>query len=337
MRKKLLIYGTGKHYKKLKPLIRQDKCEIIGFIESKKRKEIFDGKPVCSPEWVTSIMEWDFILIASAKFEREMTETLININVPKEKIILANLEYFHIIQNLDIFDIKKFIAWQNDEIQQNQREILAHNRFNDMRKGVSWLTKEIQIIGGRWAVGYYYMYIMLHILLSKKPKSILEMGLGQSSKILINYHINSKANYEIIEQNEEWLSFFLQENYIPEDVKVHIKPVQKEYNAQYGTYIYTYGEIQDIIQRKYDLISIDGPWGSEGISRQDILSYIPGCLEDSFCIMLDDYGREGEKNMISELEKILKDNGIEYCKGIYKGDKEFCLIVSKDNSFLCSL
>ncbi|MCH5261127.1 MAG: hypothetical protein J1F18_15375 [Lachnospiraceae bacterium] len=342
--RKILVYGTGNTYTQINPFIRQDKCEIIGFIESKKGKEIFEGKPVYTPECAADNKECDFILIASVDFEKEMTETLINMNVPKEKIIPGNLEYINIIRNPELFDVNKYIVWQNNEIQKKQQEIiaqnrtiLAQNRFNEMRKGVPWLTEETQIIGGGWAVGYYYMYIMLHILLSKKPKSILEMGLGQSSKILINYHIDSNADYEIIEQNEEWLSFFSQENYIPEDVKVHIRPVQKEYSAQYGTDIYTYGEIQDIVRGKYDLISIDGPWGSKGISRKDILPYIPECLEDSFCILLDDYGREGEKNMISELEKILKDNGIEYHKRVYHGDKQFCLIVSKDNLFLCSL
>ena len=274
--KKILVYGTGNTYVQIRPFIRQDKCEIIGFIESKKGKEILEGKPVFTPEYAAGNKEWDFILVASVDFEREMTATLIDMNVPKEKIIPANMEYINIIQNSELFDVNKYIVWQNNEIQKEQKEILAQNRFNEMRKGVSWLPKETQIIGGGWAVGYEYMYVMLHILLSKKPKSILEMGLGQSSKILINYHMDSNADYEIIEQNEEWLSFFSQENDIPEGVKVHIRPVKKEYNAQYETQIYTYGEIQDII-RKYDFISIDGPWGSQGISRKDILSYIPEC------------------------------------------------------------
>lgn len=335
---KILIYGTGNIYMQIKPFIRRDTCEIVAFVESKKEKELFEEKSVYTPEQVVSSKDWDFILIASIDYESEMTETLINMNVPKEKIIPAKLEYSNIIQNSELFDVNKFTVLQNNEIQKIQKRIVAQNRFYEIKKGISWLKNAAQITGGAWAVGYDYMYVMLRVLLNKKPKSILEMGLGQTSKILIDYQINSKANYEIIEQNEEWLSFFSKETYIPSDVKVHIKPILYEYTAQYNANVKTYGDIRSIIgENKFDFISIDGPWGSQGISRIDILPYIPKCLEDSFCIMLDDYEREGEKNMIRELEKVLEDNGIEYHKGIYISDKEFCLIVSKDNSFLCSL
>lgn len=53
--------------------------------------------------------------------------------------------------------------------------------------------------------------------------------------------------------------------------------------------------------------------------------------------MLDDYEREGEKNMIYELENILKKRNFKYHKKVYGKYRQFCLLTSEKNKFLCSL
>ena len=198
--------------------------------------------------------------------------------------------------------------------------------------------QDLSLIAGEWAVGYHYMYVMLRVLLNKKPSSVLEMGLGQSSKILARYQNYSKCHYDIVEQDETWYQFFCSELDLSDQVSVHIRPIEQRYNEKYGVYVNSYVNFNTVIDaHKYELISIDGPWGSEKISRVDILPYIPKCLEESFCILIDDYECDGEQNMICELESVLQHNQIEYYKAVYEGDKKFCLITSKDNSFLCTL
>ncbi len=71
---------------------------------------------------------------------------------------------------------------------------------------------------------------------------------------------------------------------------------------KYDANVNCYSDISDIVANEtYDVISIDGPWGSEGIFRVDILPYIPKCLKKSWCILIDDYERDGEKNLVCEL------------------------------------
>ena len=119
-------------------------------------------------------------------------------------------------------------------------------------------------------------------------------------------------------------------------IKIHIRPIEKVYNAVYGVNVNCYTDFDTIIQgNQYDFISIDGPWGSKKMSRIDILPYIPQCLGESFCIMLDDYERAGEKNMIHELEISLRNNKVGYYKAVYGLEKQFCVITS--NAFLTSL
>ena len=38
----------------------------------------------------------------------------------------------------------------------------------------------------------------------------------------------------------------------------------------------------------------------------DILELLPGCLKEDFVILLDDYNRPAERNMIEKLKGILK-------------------------------
>ena len=93
-----------------------------------------------------------------------------------------------------------------------------------------------------------------------------------------------------------------------------------------------------IIGKKYSVISIDGPLGSnDEYSRRDILKIIPDVLEDSFVIILDDVNRKGELNTVREIEEILQDNNIPYFEGFYYGITDCCVVTSKDNQFICSL
>ena len=53
-------------------------------------------------------------------------------------------------------------------------------------------------------------------------------------------------------------------------------------------------------EEKFDLISIDGPFGYDmkELARIDALRILPNALAPSFTIMVDDYNRKGEQNMV---------------------------------------
>ncbi len=336
-----LVYGTGNTYLNLKKFIKWDKVKIIAFLETERKKKIFEGYPVYTPEECLNKKEcFDYILCASI-YEKEMRVHLKELQVEEAVILSGKAELNNLLRYPEIFDKGKIIAYQNEALSTDIKAVLTEmkkerlrNRFYDMSQGITWL-KELSLAPGGWAVDYDYMYIMVRILCAKKPKSILEMGLGQSSKILGRYQQNEGCAYDIVEQDEEWNNFFRNELDISNSVKIHICPMKQIYNPKYQDIINCYENFQSVIlEKKYDFISIDGPWGGRRISRIDILPYIPQCLESSFSIMVDDYEREGEKNMIIELEDILARNQIEYNKYVYGLEKLFCLITSKDNSFV---
>ena len=74
-------------------------------------------------------------------------------------------------------------AWKS---QKNSDEILWAEIFHDASSNSTWLHDKA-FSAGRWAVGYQYLYSVYRILDEVKPKNILELGLGQSTRLLGQY------------------------------------------------------------------------------------------------------------------------------------------------------
>lgn len=335
---KLLIYGSGEIYQIFKRIINWENVQLRAFVDSWKFCGKIEGVDVISPYNIVT-QEYDYILCAS-DFENEMRKTLNGLGISDEKIISGKLDYRNILDHKELFDVSHFLAYQNHLIAKSVNTLIERNRFCDIRRGMEWLEEKISITGdGAWAVGYDYLSTLCKILQIMKPQNILEMGLGQSSKVILSYQRNNGCKYKIIEQDEEWLDFFIRDNgSISNDAEIFIRPIKQMLCVKYDANVNCYSDISDIVANEtYDVISIDGPWGSEGISRVDILPYIPKCLKKSWCILIDDYERDGEKNLVCELENKLQDNKLHYCKKIYGKDRQLCLIASADNRFMCSL
>ena len=58
--------------------------------------------------------------------------------------------------------------------------------FNNTISESLWL-KDKTFSPGRWAVGYPYLYVMYRVLNETRPKRILELGLGQSTRMIAQY------------------------------------------------------------------------------------------------------------------------------------------------------
>lgn len=223
---------------------------------------------------------------------------------------------------------------------QNQNyELIWAKTWDDTKKGIDWIADMPGISPGRWAVGYNYLYVMTRILNDKRPRSVLEFGLGISST-LISHYFNSQnmkdGIHDVIEHDEGWINFYKNKNRITEGCLIHlVECVEKKYN---GCPYNAYADISSVVEnKKYDVISIDGPIGTEKYSRRDILEFLPDILSDSFIIIMDDAQRKGERSTIGDIKKILEKNQIDYTEGVYPGMTDCVVITSADNKFICSL
>lgn len=225
------------------------------------------------------------------------------------------------------------------------QEIIWAQVFESARPAYPWLGKEVAFWPGRFGVGYQYMYVVSRILNDVQPTSILETGLGQSTRLIASY-VKWKAEKEnckhmVFEHDQEWIDTFHRE--FPVSTATQICQSNLA-GAQLGNYekpIYVYHDFAQIVgNQKFDFISLDGPYGTNdinGYSRVDILEILPKCLSEQFCIVIDDFNRAGEKNTVNVIRNILQECGIQYWEKVYSGNKDLYLLASSDWKFLCSL
>lgn len=230
----------------------------------------------------------------------------------------------------------------NDSILRKTSELVWSQVYHDTIRGSEWLSQEQPFSPGRGAIGYPVMYVMYRVLNEIRPKSILEMGMGQSTKMIGSYaaFMDGKSRHYVVEHDPEWINFFTNHFKLAEAteiVKCDITDVNVEVDGK-TTNITSYVGLKEQIEgKKFDFIFIDGPYGyrSPDYSRVDILDVLPQCLEEQFVIMMDDCDRNGEMNTCNMIMLVLKESGIPYCVGKYSGEKDTIIITSADLKFLC--
>ncbi len=219
-------------------------------------------------------------------------------------------------------------------------EILWSAIFNNTISNSDWL-KDKKFSPGRWAAGYPFLYALYRVLDEWRPQNILELGLGQTTKMISQYALsNPAASDMVVEHDPEWISFYEKSNIIPQNVKVC--QLQITYNGTYkdDDEVCAYEGLSTLLEgKKFDLICVDAPFGGKAkkYSRVDILKVLPDCLAKSFVIFVDDSNRDGEKATIHEILTVLDKSGIKYYTGEYKGQKFTYVITSEDLKFFCSM
>ena len=104
-------------------------------------------------------------------------------------------------------DFEKNLLNSLNILNRNINELIWANTFHDSIKGCTWIDEEnFAINPGRWAVGYNYFYTVFRVLNEFKPKNILELGLGQSTRLIGQYiKTHENCNHDIIEHDAEWI------------------------------------------------------------------------------------------------------------------------------------
>lgn len=230
----------------------------------------------------------------------------------------------------------------------NHSETIINNElkyafiFNDTIKNSSWLDKtDFSLVNS--AANYSFMYSLYRILNEARPKNILELGLGQTTKLTSQYanHFDD-VKLTVFETDEDWIEVF-SENLIISDCMSIIQLDEEpfEYN---NTSNIRFKDFEKAVNgEKYDLVIIDGPRGfKRGLNGDQLLDYsrtniwqmIPSNLEDDFIIIIDDYERAGEKNTMDHAKEMLEENNIELFTYTSKGLKTQHAIFTEKYKFI---
>ena len=138
------------------------------------------------------------------------------INIFSEKLSLLenSLNNIFLLLN-EIGDFQTFIDNKlnsiNKEVYRNQRfvrELQYSNVFRDTINDSEWLINK-SFSPNNSASNYSFLYILYRILNEIKPKNILELGLGQTTKMTSQYVSYFKnSNLIVIEDNKQWVDIF---------------------------------------------------------------------------------------------------------------------------------
>lgn len=240
------------------------------------------------------------------------------------------------------------LSEQNTLINQVNRQSVISSRnaseavwaeiFNNAITGSEWLT-DTAFSPGRWAVGYPYLYVMYRVLNEVQPRNILELGLGQSTRMIAQYAACCKARHQIVEHAPEWIEFFARSFKLPSCSSIvtldrELVPYKEaEAVRVFKDFSKTFAG------QRFDFISIDAPLGGDmkQYARIDVLQLLPDCLAEDFVIMLDDCERPGEQHTWKEMEHALDSHGVKYATGVYSGKKDCWIMSSESLKFVCSL
>ena len=211
--------------------------------------------------------------------------------------------------------------------------------FNNTISESLWL-KDKTFSPGRWAVGYPYLYVMYRVLNETRPKRILELGLGQSTRMIAQYAAAFQdVEHIVVEHDPEWVEFFCNDFPLPKNTKVvMLEREMAPYKDAEAVRVFK-GFKETFQGQKFDFISVDAPLGSDmpQYSRIDVLNLVPDGLTPNFVIMVDDCDRSGEINTVQEIRKKLSNSGIAQRMGRYSGAKTCSLVCPDHFGFLCSL
>lgn len=210
--------------------------------------------------------------------------------------------------------------------------------FNNAIIGCDWLYGR-PLSPGRSAAGYPLLFAMFHALNQIKPKSILELGLGQSTIMLSRYSTTHPGTMHFVaEPDYDWISFFQNEYTLSYPTRILQMPTEPvSYRNVDGIRAFKNFD-KGFAGQRFDLIVIDAPFDiSTQYARIDVLRMMPACLNDNFVIIIDDVEQDGVKNTVLEMENCLKNANIPYAKGIYSGEKDCVLLTSQNRRYLTNL
>ena len=231
-------------------------------------------------------------------------------------------------------------------LERKLQELIWSEVYHDTIRGSKWLDQDMAFSPGRGAIGYQCMYVLYRVLNETNPKSILELGMGQSTKLIASYvaSTNGMCRHYVVEHDESWIDFFTNHFALPESTEVvrcSIEDVSVNIEGEdRSTNVTKYAGFEEKLKNKlFDVILIDGPYGyrSPDYSRVDILSILPGCLNDDFVIMMDDCDREGERRTCELIGYALQEAGISFFMNTYSGEKDVTIMVSENLRFLCMM
>ena len=231
------------------------------------------------------------------------------------------------------------MAERMERLEAKTDELIWASTFQSVTAKSSWFRNK-SLAPGRWALGYPALYILYRVLNEMRPKNILELGLGQSTRMIAQYAAHYKGvRHTVVEHDKDWVAFCKKDMRLSENSGlVLLGREMVPFREAQSVRVFS-GFADRFKDQSFDFICIDAPLGADmkEYARVDVLGLMPQILKKSFVLLLDDFERPGEQHTARAMEEALKDHGIPFAKGVYSGLKKTLILCSTDNRFFTLL
>ena len=232
--------------------------------------------------------------------------------------------------------IDKYLKYLKSEMTISQKllkEIQYSEVFGDTIIGSEWLFDKSFSLNNS-AANYSFFYVLYRILNEVKPLNILELGLGQTTRMTtqyVSYYNDSKL--QVIEDNQEWINRFSNSINLSDNIKINqVDCIKVSIDSKECL---KYKNLDNLLYEDlFDLIIVDGPLGFGQMYPRTNICDIVDYIADDFVIIIDDYDRVGEQNTAKKLFEILNKKGIEFGNCVFCGFKYQLVIYSPKNIFV---
>ena len=169
-------------------------------------------------------------------------------------------------------------------------------------------------VGG--AANYSLLYLILRIAVTFKPKRVLDVGCGQTTRLWDSLRACALASVVVTLENDAgWAK------QIGAEVAHTVLVSELRSTEIDGGVVDTYDWELARAAGPFDVIGVDGPLGTARRSRAGVLSLLDDELPRDFILFMDDCERPGEQETLGLVHERLTALGRDYAAGAIQAAK----------------
>lgn len=169
-------------------------------------------------------------------------------------------------------------------------------------------------VGG--AANYSLLYLILRIATELKPRSVLDVGCGQSTRLWDRMRAaGAVQQVTTLENDAGWAAEIGSQVSHPILVS-DLRPMVTAAGV-----VETYDWAKAKSAGPFDVVGVDGPFGQPRRSRSGVLALLDESLPQDFVLFMDDAERLGEQETVGLIHDRLCAMGRDYAAGVLRAAK----------------
>lgn len=181
--------------------------------------------------------------------------------------------------------------YEESDLERLRKDVVAIDLFRSLQEKHPWLDVSVLPVGG--AADHKLLYVLSKVLVEHEPRSVIEFGAGQSSRILDAYSRQGQGKTVTVEHDAEWARTVSNEKKADSHRVVYC-PLKSYESDKFGEYAWYNLADTALSDDGFQLFLIDGPVGTDRFSRVGIVDHFHLWKGREWGLIWDDLQRPGD-------------------------------------------